>query len=378
MAVKIIIIGSTGSIGENAVTVASHLQDVKVVGLAANQNYKKLAAQASKLKCLNLAVYNDKFRHALAKIAKHGTKVFGGESGISEMIRKCSPDLVICASVGISGLGAVLESIKSGANIAIANKEVIVIAGELIISAAKRKKINIIPVDSEHSAIFQCLAGHRSCDIRRIILTASGGPFRKMTLSQISKASAKFAVLHPTWNMGLKTSIDSATLMNKALEIIEAKWLFGLHPSQIDVIVHPQSIIHSMVEFIDGSILAQMSEASMKIPIQYAITYPQRQKGLLKSFDFAKFANLSFELPDRKKFPSLNFAYEALKQGGTMPTVMNAANEVAVEKFIKGEINIPAIWKIIENAMSHHKTLKNPSLREILAIVLEIRKLIGP
>ncbi len=378
MAVKIIIIGSTGSIGENAVTVASHLQDVKVVGLAANQNYKKLAAQASKLKCLNLAVYNDKFRHALAKIAKHGTKVFGGESGISEMIRKCSPDLVICASVGISGLGAVLESIKSGANIAIANKEVIVIAGELIISAAKRKKINIIPVDSEHSAIFQCLAGHRSCDIRRIILTASGGPFRKMTLSQISKASAKFAVLHPTWNMGLKTSIDSATLMNKALEIIEAKWLFGLHPSQIDVIVHPQSIIHSMVEFIDGSILAQMSEASMKIPIQYAITYPQRQKGLLKSFDFAKFANLSFELPDRKKFPSLNFAYEALKQGGTMPTVMNAANEVAVEKFIKGEINIPAIWKIIENAMSHHKTLKNPSLREILATDLEIRKLIGP
>jgi 1-deoxy-D-xylulose-5-phosphate reductoisomerase len=294
------------------------------------------------------------------------------------MIRKCSPDLVICASVGISGLGAVLESIKSGANIAIANKEVIVIAGELIISAAKRKKINIIPVDSEHSAIFQCLAGHRSCDIRRIILTASGGPFRKMTLSQISKASAKFAVLHPTWNMGLKTSIDSATLMNKALEIIEAKWLFGLHPSQIDVIVHPQSIIHSMVEFIDGSILAQMSEASMKIPIQYAITYPQRQKGLLKSFDFAKFANLSFELPDRKKFPSLNFAYEALKQGGTMPTVMNAANEVAVEKFIKGEINIPAIWKIIENAMSHHKTLKNPSLREILATDLEIRKLIGP
>ncbi|HPN84369.1 MAG TPA: 1-deoxy-D-xylulose-5-phosphate reductoisomerase [Victivallales bacterium] len=371
---KIVIIGSTGSIGENAFKVAQHLKNIKVVGLAAKQNYKRLAEQSTILRTPNIAIFDQSLKKNLAKVACKGTKIFSGSSGVSEMIKKSSPDLVVCASSGIAGFDAVLSAIDAGADIAIANKEVIVLAGEIVTERAKRKNVRIIPVDSEHSAISQCLNGNELSDVRRLILTASGGPFRNMSPAKIAKATAKSALLHPTWRMGLKTTIDSATLMNKALEIIEAHWLFGLHRSKIDVVIHPQSVIHSMVEFIDGSILAQMSEPDMKLPIQYAISYPLRMEGILKPFDFAKFAKLSFEIPDRKKFPSLDFAYEALKAGGTMPAVMNAANEVAVEKFLRGEINIPGIWKIIGNAMSRHKTVKKPNIAEILAADSETRK----
>jgi 1-deoxy-D-xylulose-5-phosphate reductoisomerase len=292
------------------------------------------------------------------------------------MVRNSEADIVLCAIVGLEGLFPAIESLRNGKTLALASKEIIVAAGQHIIDIAKKHKAMIIPVDSEHSAIFQCLEGKNKNELKRVILTASGGPFRKMSPSRISQASPGSALLHPTWKMGEKISVDSATLMNKALEMVEAKWLFALAPGQISVVIHPQSIIHSMVEFIDGAIFAQMSPPDMRLAIQYSFTYPKRVKGNLKNFDFAKFAKLEFEVPDRKKFPSLDFAEEAIKKGGTLPSVMNAANEVAVDKFLKSEIKIPDIWKIIERAMSSHKIIRDPSLEEILAADAETRRII--
>jgi 1-deoxy-D-xylulose-5-phosphate reductoisomerase len=365
---KIIILGSTGSIGENAVKVASHLKDnVSVVGLAAFSGYKKIAQQAEILGCKNLALANNSSADSLERCAPQGSKIFREADGILDMIRKSDAELVLCGIVGTAGLFPVIESLKLGKNVALASKEVLVLAGEHTMRTARENAASIIPVDSEHSAIFQCMEGRDKNTLSRIILTASGGPFRDADNSVIERAAADSALLHPTWKMGKKVTIDSATLMNKALEIIEAKWLFGLDEKHIDVVIHPQSVIHSMVELVDGAILAQMSEPDMKLAIQYSITYPKRLPGILKPFDFAKFATLDFRLPDRKKFPSLDFAEDAVRQGGTMPAVMNAANEIAVEKFIRGEIKIPGIWKTIEKAMSSHKTIKNPSLDEILS-----------
>jgi 1-deoxy-D-xylulose-5-phosphate reductoisomerase len=370
---RIVIIGSTGSIGENAVKIASHLRNIKVVGLAANKNFRRLAEQSRTLGCKDMALFDEEGCDDLAKIAG-GARVHRRQAGIRAMIERSKPDIVLCASSGIASLDAVLAAISCGADIALANKEVVVLAGELVTAKAKKRGVRIIPVDSEHSAIFQCMAGNGSGFVRRVILTASGGPFRNASSAKIARATAKSALLHPVWNMGVKTTIDSATLMNKALEIIEAKWLFGLDPGQIDVVVHPQSVVHSMVEFVDGSILAQMSQPDMKLPIQYALTYPERCPGMLSPFDFAKFARLEFEIPDRSKFPSLDFAYEALRRGGTMPSVMNAANEVAVARFIRNEINIPGIWRIVEKAMSRHSPVRNPDMAQIMAADREARR----
>jgi 1-deoxy-D-xylulose-5-phosphate reductoisomerase len=365
---KIVILGSTGSIGRNAVNVVKHLlHEFEVVGLAARGNIELLARQARELKCRHVALADVSRLDDLRKILPRNCKGHGGQDGILEIATLPEADLILCAIVGTAGLVPVLEAVRAGKDIAIASKEVLVMAGELVMQEVSKRKVKLLPVDSEHSAIFQCLEGKRDADVSKIILTASGGPFRGRKLCEIRKATYESALAHPVWEMGPKVTIDSATLMNKALEIVEARWLFNVPAESIDVVIHPQSVIHSMVEFIDGTVLAQMSTPDMRFPIQYALTYPTKHRGLLKPLDFAKLAGLTFERPDRKTFPSLDFAYEALNCGGTLPAVMNAANEIAVERFSKSEIRFTDIWVIIEKVMSSHKKLDRPSLDAILS-----------
>lgn len=365
---KIVILGSTGSIGRNAVNVVKHLAgEFEVVGLAARGNIKLLAQQVRELKCRHVALADTACLCDLGKILPSNCKIHGGSDGMLEIATLPEVDLVLCAIVGTGGLVPVLGAVKAGKDIAIASKEVLVMAGELVMAEVLKRKVKFLPVDSEHSAIFQCLEGKRAADVSKIILTASGGPFRGRKIREIRKATYESALAHPVWEMGPKVTIDSATLMNKALEIIEAKWLFDVKPENIDVVIHPQSVIHSMVEFIDGTVLAQMSTPDMRFPIQYALTHPAKHRGLLKPLDFAKLAGLTFEKPDRRNFPSLDFAYEALRCGGTVPAVMNAANEIAVERFRKSEIRLTDIWVIIEKVMSSHTRLDRPALDAILS-----------
>ena len=365
---KIVILGSTGSIGRNAVNVVKHLSgEFEVVGLAARGNIEMLARQVRELKCGHVALADTTRLDELRKILPPNCKVHGGQEGILEIATLSGADLVLCAIVGTGGLVPVLEAVKAGKDIAIASKEVLVMAGELVMKEVSKHKVKFLPVDSEHSAIFQCLEGKRETDVSKIILTAIGGPFRGRKICEIRRVTYESALSHPVWEMGPKVTIDSATLMNKALEIIEASWLFNVPAERIDVVIHPQSVIHSMVEFIDGTVLAQMSTPDMRFPIQYALTHPVKRRGLLKPLDFAKLAGLTFEKPDRKVFPSLDFAYEALKRGGTLPAVMNAANEIAVERFRKSEIRFTDIWGIIEKVMSSHARLDRPSLDAILS-----------
>ncbi len=363
---NIVILGSTGSIGENAIIVAKRLpENIKVIGLAANRNYKRLAEQCSEVGCKR-AVCNQDHKDELSNILGDKYKV---EAGLNGMINLCTApevDIVLCSIVGTDGLFPVLEAIKAGKDIALASKEVLVLAGSIVMKKIDEYGVNIIPVDSEHNAIFQCIEGKKHTDISKLILTASGGTFRDAALEDIQKATYKDALAHPTWNMGPKITIDSASLMNKALEIIEARWLFDVPGENIDVVIHPQSIIHSMVEFNDGSTLAQMSVPDMRFPIQYALTYPEKVPGDLEQLNLAKIGNLSFHEPDKNKFPSLEYAYEALKKGSTMPAVMNAANEIAVERFSKGEIPFAGIWRIIERIMTLHSYSPEPSLEAIV------------
>ncbi len=366
---KIVILGSTGSIGENAVKVAKTLSDrIEVCGLAARNNLKRLAEQAAELKC-PYAVTSDASRESdLLKMLPPGCEGKAGEEYILEMVTRPEVDLVLCAIVGTGGLLPVLEAIRAGKEIALASKEVLVMAGDLVMKEAARYGVRVVPVDSEHSAIFQCLEGKRKQDVSRLILTCSGGPLLNASREEIQNATYEKALAHPTWNMGPKVTIDSASLMNKALEIIEAAFLFGMPGDKLDVVIHPQSVIHSMVEFIDGTILAQMSTPDMRFPIQFAITYPEKYSGGMKPLDFSIFSQLNFQMPDRKLFPSLDFAYNALRAGGTMPAVMNAANEVAVERFRRCEIGFTGIWNIIEKVMSKHSVLEEPALDAILSV----------
>ncbi len=334
-------------------------------GIAANSSIKQLAAQAAELNCKKI-VCGKKYKEELKSILSTPRKVLSGTEGMIEISTDPEVDIVLCAVVGTAALHPVLEAIRAGKDIAIASKEILVMAGELVMAEAEKYGVKMLPVDSEHSAIFQCLEDKKNNDISRLILTASGGAFRNHTIEEIEKATYKEALVHPTWNMGPKVTLDSASLMNKALEIIEAKWLFDVNPDNIDVIIHPQSIIHSMVEFIDGTILAQMSVTDMKFPIQYALTYPEKVTGGLEQLNLAKIANLTFQEPDRSRFPSLDFAFHALKTGGTLPAVMNAANEIAAERFQKAEIKFTQIWTIIDKVMMQHNTIKNPDLTEII------------
>ena len=363
---NIVILGSTGSIGTNTVRVVKKLKDrFRVVGLAANKNIDLLEEQARELECTNI-VCNENLKEELQSRLKDEFKVNSGIEGMIELSTLAEADIVLCAVVGTAALMPVLEAIKCKKDIAIASKEILVMAGEIVMKAAEENNVKMLPVDSEHSAIFQCLEGRQNRDISKILLTASGGAFRDATVEEMEKAELKDALNHPTWSMGQKVTIDSASLMNKALEIIEAKWLFGVSPEQIEVIVHPQSIVHSMVEYLDGTVIAQMSATDMKFPIQYALTYPEKVPGGLKPLNFGEIGALTFYSPDRSKFPSIDFAFEALKKGGTLPAVMNAANEVAVEKFVEGKIKFVQIWSIVRQTMNAHKIIANPCLEEII------------
>ncbi len=373
---KIIILGSTGSIGRNAVDIAAGFSgEFRVVGLAADSNTELLSEQARALSCAKISVSDEDSASCLRSSVADGVfEVFTGADAMKELVESTEADIVLCSVVGTAALEPVISAIRLGRDIALASKEILVLAGENVTREIRKSGSRLLPVDSEHSALFQCLEGRAREDVSKLILTASGGPFKDAGKEELEQATWESAMAHPTWNMGAKVTIDSATLMNKALEIVEAHWLFDCPADSIEVIIHPESIIHSMVEFIDGSLLAQMSEPDMRFPILYALGYPGRKASGFSRLNLAETGSLNFEAPDRKRFPSLDFAYEALKCGGTMPGVMNAANEVAVERFRKGEISFTSIWKIIENVMKNHNTLDHPGLDAILSADREARK----
>jgi len=365
---KVVILGSTGSIGDNAVKIAQHLPDeLDVVGVVANTRVEKLAEQAELLNCKYAITSDPKRLTELEANLPQGCKAMAGEDAVLKLVTMDEVDIVLCAIVGTGGLMPVIEAVRAGKDIALASKEVLVMAGELVMAEVEKAGVSMLPVDSEHSALFQCLEGKKKEDVSRLILTASGGAFRSSTLDQMHNATYQNALAHPTWDMGPKVTIDSASLMNKALEIIEARWLFDIPGDQIDAVIHPQSVIHSMVEFVDGTMLAQLSSPDMRFPIQYALTYPHKHPGTLEPLDFTKFSQLTFELPDSLRFPSLNFAHEALNRCGTMPAVMNAANEVAVDAFSNAQIRFTDIWNVIEKTMDRHTVQPNPSLEEIIS-----------
>lgn len=364
---KIVILGSTGSVGVNAVKVARHLAaHFEVVGLVARNNLELLAAQAKELQCPLAITSEAASLERLTRLLPPECRAAAGMDAVCELVSRPEVDMVLCAIIGTGGLQPVMTAIAAGKDIAIASKEILVMAGEIVMAEARRHGVRLLPVDSEHSAIFQCLDGRDPAMVSRLVLTASGGPFLGASRARLEQAALRDALAHPTWNMGQKISIDSASMMNKALEIIEARWLFDVPAERIDVVIHPQSIIHSMVEFIDGTLLAQMSTPDMRFPIQYALTYPEKVPGGLAPFDFTKGCQLTFEPPNRELFPALDFAYEALKRGGTMPAVMSAANEEAVELFRQGKIGFTSIWNLIERAMSRHENIASPALAEIL------------
>jgi 1-deoxy-D-xylulose-5-phosphate reductoisomerase len=366
---KIAILGSTGSIGISTLKVVQKLKPAfQVVGLTANRNVKELAKQIKVFKPKLAAIMDESLVEDLKGLVKGSfTKILGGQEGVIAVAGESGADLVLTAIVGAAGLKPTLRAIEKGKDIALANKETMVMAGEVVTKAAKKSGSKILPVDSEHCAIFQCLAGSPpSSEIHKILLTASGGPFRNLDRKQFSKITLKQALNHPTWLMGPKITIDSATLMNKGLEVIEAHYLFGVPFKKIDIIIHPESIIHSMVEYIDGSVLAQLGTTDMQIPIQYALTYPVRVNTPVARLDLTKTGTLHFEEPDRKKFPCVNLAYEAGQKGGTYPAVLNAANEVAVNRFLKREISFNAIPKIIEKTLRKYRPLTNGTLDGIL------------
>ncbi|MEM4248085.1 MAG: 1-deoxy-D-xylulose-5-phosphate reductoisomerase [Candidatus Nanoarchaeia archaeon] len=364
---RIAVLGSTGSIGENALKIIRHLSsELELTGIAARNNCKRLAEQAKELGAKFAVVRDESKLEELKSMLPKGVHALAGLEGLIQLATNKNVDMVLCAIVGIEGIFPVLEAIKAKKDIAIASKEVLVLAGDIVMNEVRKNKVAFIPVDSEHSAVFQCIEGRKHSEIRKIILTASGGPFRGWKREKLSTVSFADALNHPTWDMGPKVTVDSATMMNKALEIIEAGHLFDLPAEKIEVVIHPQSVVHSMVEFLDGTILAQLSPPNMCYPIQNALTYPLRHHGIAEPLDFAKFATLTFEKPDIETFPSIKFAYQALKKGGTLPAVMNAANEIAFERFKKGEISFTQIWDIIENTMNVHEPLDAPKLNAIL------------
>ncbi|MCE2959992.1 MAG: 1-deoxy-D-xylulose-5-phosphate reductoisomerase [Akkermansiaceae bacterium] len=366
---RVVVLGSTGSIGLSTLRVAAQLPDeIEIVGLAACSSVTKLAQQAIETGVQNIAIYDDSKAEALRALLPSSVKVHVGAKGLGDLAQLESADIVLISIVGTAGLHPALAAIDAGKDLAIASKEILVMAGEIITARAAEKNIRILPVDSEHNAIFQCLEGHRGpeSEISRIILTASGGPFRDTPASELWSVTPEMALNHPTWNMGPKITIDSATLFNKGLEMIEARWLFGIEMDRIEAIIHPQSIIHSMVEFTDGSVLAQLSRTDMGFPIQYALTYPNRIAGALKPLNFAELSKLEFFAPRTEDFPALQLARQAGLTGGTLPAVFNAANEVAVDAFRNEKIRFPNIWETVAAVMRSHETIFKPTLEQIL------------
>ncbi|PYI61042.1 MAG: 1-deoxy-D-xylulose-5-phosphate reductoisomerase [Verrucomicrobia bacterium] len=389
---RVVILGATGSIGESALKVARDIPErIEIVGLAANSNAEKLAMAANQTRAQSVCLVDETKIDILRKALDYRPRIFSGEVGLREIACLTDADMVLVAIVGTGGLRPALAAIEAGKDLAVASKEILVMAGEIVMREARDNDVNVLPVDSEHNAIFQCLEGKRSTlnvqrptsnagtstldvgrwtldvsAVRRIILTASGGPFRETPRKDFDSITPEQALKHPTWNMGPKITIDSATLFNKGLEMIEAHWLFGVEMDRVEVVIHPQSIVHSMVEFADGSTLAQLSHSNMRFPIQYAVTWPDRVPNTLPPLDFSKLSKLEFFTPRYDDFPALNLARRAGKTGGTLPAVMNAANEIAVAAFLNRQVRFPDIWRIVEEVMNRHTPVAHSDLDAIL------------
>jgi 1-deoxy-D-xylulose-5-phosphate reductoisomerase len=381
---RVVVLGATGSIGESAAKVARDIPErVEIVGIAANSKARELAAQANELRPGAVCIADETKLDELRTNLNYKPEIFWGEAGLREIASRVASDMVLIAIVGTGGLRPALAAIEAGKDLAVASKEILVMAGEIVMREAREKGVHVLPVDSEHNAIFQCLEGRviqqsqrltsnadisvfDVSDVRRIVLTASGGPFRETPSDEFSNITVEQALKHPTWNMGPKITIDSATLFNKGLEMIEAHWLFGVEMAQVEVVIHPQSIVHSMVEFADGSVLAQLSYSNMCFPIQYAITWPDRVPNSLPPLDFGKLAELKFAQPRYGDFPALNLARRAGDTSGTLPAVLNAANEVAVSYFLEKRMRFPQIWQTVEQVMNAHESIAHPGLDEIL------------
>ena len=370
---KIAILGSTGSIGTQTLEVVRENKDIEVVGLAAGNNIRLLEEQIREFHPKTAAVWSEERAKELReKVKDVDVKVVSGMEGLIELSVMEESEILVTAIVGMIGIRPTIEAIKAGKDIALANKETLVTAGHIIMPLAKEHRVSILPVDSEHSAIFQSLQGGQEKALHKILLTASGGPFRGKTKEELSNIQVEDALKHPNWEMGRKITIDSSTLVNKGLEVIEAKWLFDVSFDQIEVVVHPQSIIHSMVEYVDGAIIAQLGTPDMKLPIQYALYYPERRFLPGERLDFAKLSQLTFEKPDMETFYGLRLAFEAGRAGGSLPTVFNAANELAVSKFLERKIKYLEIPEIIEYCMQKHTIIGNPSVDEILQTEQEV------
>jgi 1-deoxy-D-xylulose-5-phosphate reductoisomerase len=389
---RVVILGATGSIGESALKVARDIPErMEIVGVAANSNAAKLAAAANETRAESVCLVDETKVDALQRALEYKPRIFSGEAGLREIACLDNADMVLVAIVGTGGLRPALAAIEAGKDLAVASKEILVMAGEIVMRQARNNGVHVLPVDSEHNAIFQCLEGRiedsgfrvqqerrtsispepfnrkpEASNVRRIILTASGGPFRETPRKAFELITPEQALKHPTWNMGPKITIDSATLFNKGLEMIEAHWLFGVEMRRVEVVVHPQSIVHSMVEFTDGSTLAQLSYSNMCFPIQYAVTWPDRVPNSLPPLDFSKLSKLEFFTPRYDDFPALNLARRAGEIGGTLPAVMNAANEMAVAAFLERRLRFPQIWQVVEEIMNRHTLVAHPDLDAIL------------
>jgi 1-deoxy-D-xylulose-5-phosphate reductoisomerase len=361
----VVILGSTGSIGQSGLSVIDHDRGARLKswGLSAHSRWSLLAAQAVKQRPRFVTLTDPELALPVEReLRGTGVQVLAGEDGLIRMVQDPETDRVLSAIVGAVGLRGTWAALEAGKTVALANKETMVVAGPLVMDLARERGAQILPVDSEHSAIFQALAAGRREDVRRVILTSSGGPFRGRTRKELLEVTPQDALKHPTWQMGPKISIDSATLMNKALEVIEARWLFDLEPDQVEVVIHPESVVHSMVEFVDGSVVAQMSPPDMRLPIQYALTYPERVPAPCRRLDLGEAFSLRFQPPDRETFASLDIGFEVMKSGGTAGAVLNAANEAAVARFLKGEIGFLDISRACRAALDHHTFEPRPTL----------------
>lgn len=368
MSKRIAILGSTGSIGTSTLDVLSHLgAPYRATALSAHSRIDCLCDQVRSSRPTVVSVTGECERDLVEKQLHHlGVETLFGPAGLVEMVKHPDVDVVVSAIVGAAGLPAAIATVEAGKTLLLANKESLVVAGSILMPLAKAHGVTILPIDSEHSAIFQAMQSGRRNEIKRVILTASGGPFRNCDIDQIDRATPADALKHPTWSMGQKITIDSATMFNKAFEIIEAVWLFDLDPSQVEVVIHPQSIVHSMVEFTDGSTLAQLSPPDMRTPIQYALTYPDRLPGNSRRMDWTKPVTMQFDPPDHDRFPALRIAYDVARRKGTLGAVLNAANEVAVQAFLSGKIKLGMIWRTVEHTICSHTVTPTPTLADLL------------
>ena len=373
---NIVILGCTGSIGDSSLKVIRHLKDsFNVIGVAGGSRFEKVAEVAAETNCKYASIAEEQNLQKFSALLPENCQALLGEEGMIKMCTDPEVDFVLCGIVGTAGLAPVLEAIRAGKDIGLASKEILVMAGELVMEEVAKTGVKLIPVDSEHNAIFQCLDGKEDKSFKRILLTCSGGPFLRKPKEEFAAVTTKEALNHPTWDMGPKITVDSATLMNKSLEVIEAAWLFGADIDQVEVVIHPQSIVHSMVEFTDGSVLAQLSNPDMVFPIQYALTYPARYEGSLEPMDFTKALSLDFEGPDHERFPSIKMAKEAFRKGGTTPAVFNAANEEAVAAFLDDKLKFSKIWTVIQNTVDQHSFERKPNLNRIIEADKEARKI---